>query len=323
MKCLSCGKEISENTVFCNYCATKIDTENTNEATKETIFVDDKDLDLNEEIERQGFVVKGTVLIKYIGDDTTVTIPNNITEIEKKAFANSNIKHVRLGLDVKKIGDRAFENCTKLEDIYFMKGIKSVGEYAFSGCISLTTLYIFSEDFIVKKNAFHRCDIFSDIVLNGKSVDLNRFYQLRNGRSDIFSENNVSNLPSQINDEREQIISYFNLEKNEDIDVIIALKHSGRTDQEIRQYIEDIRFIKTTQHNTPYSYDDYLVDLIKIERKTPDAGSALARVHHYEHGRDPYNLPKKRINTGFDKFLSIVELGLFILIIIFVISILV
>lgn len=316
MKCFVCGKEISEDSNFCNHCGNKIEAED--EVKNHTITIDT-------EMELQGFVVNGTTLFKYTGEETTVTIPNYINEIGRKAFANSNVKHVRLGTGVKKIQTKAFENCTNLEDVYFMKGIKTIGEYAFSGCSSLTTLYIFSEDFKVAENTFYRCDNFSDIVLNGKSVDLNKFYQLRNGRSDIYAEKSITNTKQNINDEREQIIRYFNLNKDDDIDVIIAFKHCGRTDQEIRQYIYDTRFLKTnkssSQYNTPYSHEDYLVDLVKIERGTPDAGLARARVQHYEHGRDPYNLPKKTYNKDFDMLLSIVEWGGLIFLILFIMSI--
>ncbi len=56
--------------------------------------------------------------------------------------------------------------------------------------------------------------------------------------------------------------------------------------------------------NTPYTYEDYLKDLLLVSRDAPGAGSALARIKHYEAGRDPYNLPPK--DDKFEKFISIV-----------------
>ena len=39
--------------------------------------------------------------------------------------------------------------------------------------------------------------------------------------------------------------------------------------------------------NDPYTYEDYLKDLLLVSRNAPGAGAAQSRIDHYEHGKDP------------------------------------
>ncbi len=66
---------------------------------------------------------------------TTVTVPNNIEEINDFAFIGcTSIKEVSLPEGLTKIGKRAFERLANLEKITLSSNLTSVGDDAFKGC---------------------------------------------------------------------------------------------------------------------------------------------------------------------------------------------
>lgn len=129
-------------------------------------------------------------------------------------------------------------------------------------------------------------------------------------------------------EERKRVIKEYNLTPQDNADIIVTYKHLGWSDKDIRQAIEDYRYIrehtrKTTyseSSNEVYTREDYYEDLVKISRGTSDAGSARARVQHYEHGRDPYNLPHKESNSFWDTVETLFSwgVGIFVIFIILV-----
>ncbi|MGN1048420.1 MAG: hypothetical protein ACI4QZ_07405 [Eubacteriales bacterium] len=89
----------------------------------------DTDIDLDEIILPQeddfsnpDFVIEKGVLVKYLGSDTTVTVPDTVGEIEAYAFSHSSspegITEIRLGKNVGKISPKAFfelDNLVKID----------------------------------------------------------------------------------------------------------------------------------------------------------------------------------------------------------------
>ncbi|MBQ4268156.1 MAG: leucine-rich repeat protein, partial [Clostridia bacterium] len=67
-----------------------------------------------------------------------------ITQIGDMAFANKSkdVTSVKLGKNIRSIGDRAFYNCSLLESIELPDSVKEIGAYAFQGCRSLTSVSI-------------------------------------------------------------------------------------------------------------------------------------------------------------------------------------
>lgn len=83
------------------------------------------------------------MLVKYIGNDETVTLPDGITEIGKAAFANNyTLKSVEGLENAGEIEDGAFANCVSFENAGLLKNAAYIGKFAFYGCESLSTVAV-------------------------------------------------------------------------------------------------------------------------------------------------------------------------------------
>ena len=84
-----------------------------------------------------------------------VSIPNTIEKISNNAFngcddltkveyysANNNSRALATNSSMETIGDYAFYNCTKLEDIQLSNSLTYLGKYAFANCLSLNEITI-------------------------------------------------------------------------------------------------------------------------------------------------------------------------------------
>lgn len=90
---------------------------------------------------------------------TTVTIPEGYDRVGDEAFANSLITNVNFPTTLTLIGERAFENCTKIASITLNKGLENIGKRAFMGT-SLTALKFPSTLQIIHDEAFRNCYVY-------------------------------------------------------------------------------------------------------------------------------------------------------------------
>lgn len=75
----------------------------------------------------------GVMITSYLGNDTTVTIPEKIggrfvTGIAAGAFVNKDIQTLVMGRRILKIEDGAFVGCDSLETVYYPDGIYSISD---------------------------------------------------------------------------------------------------------------------------------------------------------------------------------------------------
>ena len=81
------------------------------------------------------------VLIGYYGyEKESFIVPEGVMTIGDYAFADQNLKHIKLPSTVENIGDFAFEGCQLLEEIEFSKNLKHIGQFAFYDCRNLRFL---------------------------------------------------------------------------------------------------------------------------------------------------------------------------------------
>lgn len=81
----------------------------------------------------------GITITKYVGKQTSVTIPNYIEQ-----------------LPVKKIGESAFSE-TKVKSVALPSGCEEIDWFAFYGCYALTTVYISNSVESIAYGAFEGC----------------------------------------------------------------------------------------------------------------------------------------------------------------------
>lgn len=91
---------------------------------------------------KNDFQIKDGVLIKYIGNQSKVIIPDNVTSIGERAFSrNRTLKEITIPNSVTDIGAGAFEYCW-LTNIAIPNSVKSIGEGAFESCGKLSNIVI-------------------------------------------------------------------------------------------------------------------------------------------------------------------------------------
>ena len=84
------------------------------------------------------FRISSTILLKYLGEESRVIVPNGITRIAEEAFAgNEAVDRVILPESVQEIGAEAFRDCLVLQSIIFPEGLSTIGAGAFSQSVKL------------------------------------------------------------------------------------------------------------------------------------------------------------------------------------------
>ena len=87
------------------------------------------------ELEKYGYIVEGSRLVSYVGKDSTIMLPADITEIGERAFAeNPTLEAVVIPRTVEVIGDGAFAYCPKLKYVSIGEGVRKMGRRVFANC---------------------------------------------------------------------------------------------------------------------------------------------------------------------------------------------
>ena len=150
-----------------------------------------------------GFVIytngNDKILVNYIGTNTNITIPSDITEINENAFRNCfNLTSVTIGNSVTSIGDKAFSDCpieTATIPTIAIKAIKnnslktvtltggtSIGDWAFNYCDSLTNVVIPDSVTSIGYSAFRDCNNLTSITIGNSVISIgdSAFYSCDN-----------------------------------------------------------------------------------------------------------------------------------------------
>ncbi|MBR5363728.1 MAG: leucine-rich repeat protein [Oscillospiraceae bacterium] len=120
----------------------------------------------------EAYTVKDGVLVSYRGIRKKVTVPDQydgkpLREVAADAFAGNHFaEEIQLPSSVKKIGDRAFANCSELVRI-FATGAEELGEEAFADCEKLHEVQLADGVKTVGEGAFRGCTALMRLDLEG------------------------------------------------------------------------------------------------------------------------------------------------------------
>lgn len=117
---------------------------------------------------REKFNVVGAgILIKYLGNDNQITIPNSVNLIHFSAFECClNLNQVTIPNSVNAICNSSFKDCTNLKLVSIPDSVTFIGDNAFEGCNNLSEINIPNSVKEIGKNAFLGCDILPENVRN-------------------------------------------------------------------------------------------------------------------------------------------------------------
>lgn len=108
------------------------------------------------------FHAKYGVLLTYIGEKTSITLPDscdgNDYKIRKYAFYDrDDLVSVVIPDSVTEIGAYAFNYCFRLERVEIGDGVSAVGDFAFSNCLSLRSVILGKSIIHIGREAFKGC----------------------------------------------------------------------------------------------------------------------------------------------------------------------
>lgn len=112
------------------------------------------------------FIVEDGVLVRYVGDDDTIVIPDNVQEIGSFVFnEKSAIKSITIPSSVRKIGEYAIANCSSLKSIIIPESVIEIEEcaFTFSGIEEVIIPTSLKE---ISKSVFSYCNL-KQIVIPG------------------------------------------------------------------------------------------------------------------------------------------------------------
>ena len=175
----------SEDNGYVGYYAKRVETE----PSESYVYTDEN-----------GYVIyydgKVKALINYTGNETKLTIPDDITEINGYAFSYceslksitvpdsvtsigdwafcccAKLTSITIPDSVTSIGDGAFNWCESLESITIPDGVKSIGNHAFAGCSALESITIPDSVLNIGDSAFEGCTALESITIPGSVLSI-------------------------------------------------------------------------------------------------------------------------------------------------------
>lgn len=132
-----------------------------------------------EQIEKDGFVIRGTRLLAYKGTEKKVVVPEGITVMKSCAFwDNLSIEEVVLPESLKNYGGDTFYYCKNLRSVNIPKNVEVMGNNPFAGC-PLIEIKKDSPFFVLEGNALYQNDRIIWYSIRGSREE--KEFQIRQG----------------------------------------------------------------------------------------------------------------------------------------------
>lgn len=195
--CTNCGATLEvdnkKDAAICQYCGTPFVVEKAVNRYNNTYNIHGEVVNIFGDVNKD-FVIRGGVLEKYNGEATEVIIPENVTAISDKVFAGLQISHITFPNSIESIGDGAFSDCKKLQNIQLPSKVKTLGNNCFGGCRSLRQVQLPPTLETLGASCFEGCESLSEITIPNtvKGLPAKCFYGCTSLKNIILSENLVS-----------------------------------------------------------------------------------------------------------------------------------
>lgn len=141
------------------------------------------------------FRISGSMLLKYLGEEPRVAVPEGITRIAEEAFAgNEAIDRVLLPESLEEIGAGAFRGCVLLQTITFPERLRRIGAGAFENCVKLLRVKLPEGMEELEEKAFKRCRALKEVCFGERfrSIGEQAFYGCSALKEVSFPESIVS-----------------------------------------------------------------------------------------------------------------------------------
>ena len=109
-----------------------------------------------------------TTLLKYYGNEETLTLPPVIEIHYGCCVNNKSIKHLIIPTNTAVIGSEAFHNCANLESVVLGYDVRFIYERAFSECVKLRTVQFGDNVKEILSEAFAECHSLESPKFNNK-----------------------------------------------------------------------------------------------------------------------------------------------------------
>lgn len=117
--------------------------------------------------------------VKSLGEatDTDIVIAKkykggNVVEIADRAFDKEAITSVKIPSTIKRIGDKAFENCTSLVSVDIPDTVTFIGINAFKNCVALKNIALPSNLSRISAETFSGCSSIEQLVLPESIINI-------------------------------------------------------------------------------------------------------------------------------------------------------
>jgi len=93
------------------------------------------------------------------------------TTIGREAFEDSSVEYVELFPSITTIGERAFANCTQMEELTIPESVTEIGAGAFEGLTGLKRLTVLCDASLIPEGSFVDCPNLTDVRLAANATD--------------------------------------------------------------------------------------------------------------------------------------------------------
>lgn len=143
-------------------------------ADEDTTAISPEEIELNKKTEDDFEYItlqdgSAAYLVKYVGNDTKVTVPSKangitVTTIAASCFeGNTTVESVKLNTSIVTLGEAAFKNCTALKSVTGTGSLTEIGASAFEGCTALESIAFPESVTSVPEKCFAGCTALAEI----------------------------------------------------------------------------------------------------------------------------------------------------------------